>query len=100
VDQSGGLLANPPLIGNREDILQEQDPTLAVVAYNESFCMSFSCELLSIGGRVVGTDGGSSRFSCSTIQVHTKCSPINQLPKDQDRHDHVGSSEHTTGELC
>jgi hypothetical protein len=36
---------------------------------------------------------------CTTIQVHTECSPVHQLPKVQNHHDHVGSSEHTTDEL-
>jgi hypothetical protein len=36
---------------------------------------------------------------CTTIQVHTECSSVHQLPKDQNHHDHFGSSKHTTGEL-
>jgi hypothetical protein len=36
---------------------------------------------------------------CTTIQVHTKCSPMYQLPKYQNHHDRVGSRNHTTGEM-
>jgi hypothetical protein len=42
--------ADPPLIGTCGDILGEQDPTLAVVAYIESFDTSFSGQLLSVDG--------------------------------------------------
>jgi hypothetical protein len=51
------------LIGTHKDIPEEQVPTPAVAAYNESFDTSFRGELLSAGGQVVGTDGGSPKFS-------------------------------------
>jgi hypothetical protein len=51
------------MIGTHEDIPDEQDPTPSVAAYNESFGTSFKGELLSVGGQVVGADGGSPKFS-------------------------------------
>jgi hypothetical protein len=63
VNWSGGLLQDPSLIGTREDIPDEQEPTPSIAAYNESFGTSFRGELLSVSGQVAGANGGSPKFS-------------------------------------
>jgi hypothetical protein len=63
VSKSGGLLEDPSLLGTREEIPDDQDPTSSVIAYNESFGTSFRGELLSVSGEVVGVEGGSPKFS-------------------------------------
>jgi hypothetical protein len=51
------------LIGNHEDIPEDQDPTPSVTIYNESFGTSFRGELLSVSGELVDADGGVPKFS-------------------------------------
>jgi hypothetical protein len=63
VDRSGGSLEDPSLIGNREDIPENQDPAPDVVAYNTSFGTSFRGELLSVECLVIDKNGGVHSFS-------------------------------------
>jgi hypothetical protein len=63
VSQSGIFLKDPSLIGTREAIPDEQEPTPSVTSYYESFGTSFRGELLSVGGQVASEDGGSPMFS-------------------------------------
>jgi hypothetical protein len=60
VSKSGDLVEDPSLIGNHEEILDDQDPTPSVTAYNKSFGTSFRGELLSVSG---GADHGIPKFS-------------------------------------
>jgi hypothetical protein len=62
MDQSGGSLEDPSLIGNHEDIPQDQDPAPDVAAYKASFGTSFRGELLSVECLVIDKNGGVHSF--------------------------------------
>jgi hypothetical protein len=63
VKKDSDLIGNPLSIVNHEEVPEDQDPTLSIEAYNESFGTSFRGELLSVSGEVIGTDGGVHKFS-------------------------------------
>jgi hypothetical protein len=51
------------LVERREELPENQDPSPSVVAYNESFGMSFKGQLSSFSGEMTITDGDSPKLS-------------------------------------
>jgi hypothetical protein len=51
-----------PLIENREDLPEGQDPSPSVVAFKKSFGTSYHGELLSVGSKVADVGGGASKI--------------------------------------
>jgi hypothetical protein len=50
------------LIETREDVLEGQDPSPSIAAFNKSFGMSYHGELLSVGYEVAGVGGSASEI--------------------------------------
>jgi hypothetical protein len=51
-----------PLVEIREDLLEGQDPSPSVAAFNKSFGTSYHGELLSVGYEVADVRGGASKI--------------------------------------
>jgi hypothetical protein len=56
-------IENLPLVETREELPEGQDPSPSVVAFNESFSMSFRGELLSVSCETDVADGGAPKLS-------------------------------------
>jgi hypothetical protein len=57
-----GPVQDVPLIETRKDLLESQDPSPSVVAFNKSFGTSYHGELLSVGCEVANVEVVHPRF--------------------------------------